>query len=166
MFYLQLCNLAVLGLEKLSEEPAVYKELKKQLFRSEDGRYMTSLIWKHADKPLDSNKNENIAQLKSSLRPLEKDNELKNSYDDIIQEQLAESIIKKVATETNFLDLNFTYHRSQLFFKSSESMKVTIFFYTLQRLQEKTNQMLHWDTTMRLVFHSKNNFWDYCRETN
>ena len=128
MFYLQLCNLAVLGLEKLSEEPAVYKELKKQLFRSEDGRYMTSLIWKHADKPLDSNKNENIAQLKSSLRPLEKDNELKNSYDDIIQEQLAESIIKKVATETNFLDLNFTYHRSQLFFKSSESMKVTIFF--------------------------------------
>ena len=61
-----------------------------------------------------------------------------NSYDNIIQEELAEGIIKKVTAGSEF----FLPHKPVIC-KSAESTKVRIVFDALQRLQGKVNKMLH-----------------------
>ena len=105
--------------------------------------YEINLTWKHVDKPLNSNKNGSIARFKSLLKRFEKDPELMNSYDNIIQEQLTEIFIKKVTKEA-VLDLNLTYHKCPSYPNQLKVQNSELFLYLYLTLRSKcSTERLH-----------------------
>lgn len=94
--YQRLCQLDVLGLADRPEhsQQTVHDEFKEQLTRSEEGWYETGLpfIPGHADLP--NNEQGSKRRLQSLLPRLNRQN-LVQSYDKIIAEQLRDGIIEK-----------------------------------------------------------------------
>ena len=97
----QLCRLDVLGLQdETQSEDTVLQRFLSQLSRDESGRYETDLLWKATKKPLKSYERGSIARLRYTKKQLDRDVQLKEECDKIIEQQLSEGIIEKVAIES------------------------------------------------------------------
>jgi hypothetical protein len=96
--YDQLCNLDILGLRDRPEgdQQLVYEDFKEQLSQSEEGWYETGLLWKQGHKPLPSNEPGSRRRLEGLVKKLQRDPELMDKYDKIIQDQLKEGIVERV----------------------------------------------------------------------
>ena len=101
--YEQLCSLDVLGLEDRSEtdQGNVYGEFVEQLHRSEEGWHESRLLWKPGHGRLLTNEQGSIKRLESLVRKLQREPGMIDKYDEIIQEQLTEGIVERVADEPN-----------------------------------------------------------------
>ena len=101
--YEQLCSLDVLGLEDRPEtdQGNVYGEFAEQLHRSEEGWYESGLLWKPGHGRLLTNEQGSIKRLESLVRKLQREPGMIDKYDEIIQEQLSEGIVERVADEPN-----------------------------------------------------------------
>ena len=86
----QLCNLDVLGLQDRpdGDQQSVYDDFKEQLRRSDEGWYETGLPWKHGHDLLPNNKQGSLRRLESLLKKLQKEPNLLDQYDEVIQDQL------------------------------------------------------------------------------
>ena len=126
--YQELCNLDVLGLEDRpdGDQHVVYEEFAEQLTRNKDGRYETSLLWKAGHGSLPTNERGSLKRLNSLVRKLEKDPELLEKYDNIIQEQLAEGIIERVVE--NPKNREFYIPHKAVIKETAETTKVRIVF--------------------------------------
>ena len=101
--YEQLCSLDVLGLEDRPEtdQESVYGEFIEQLHRSEEGWYESGLLWKPGHGRLLTNEHASIARLEGLVRKLQRDPDMIDKYDEIIQDQLKEGIVERVVEEPN-----------------------------------------------------------------
>ena len=101
--YKQLCSLDVLELEDRPEtdQGNVYGEFVEQLHRSEEGWYESGLLWKPGHGRLLTNEQGSIKRLESLVRKLQREPGMIDKYDEIIQEQLTEGIVERVADEPN-----------------------------------------------------------------
>ena len=101
--YEQLCSLDVLGLEDRPEtdQESVYGEFIEQLHRSEEGWYESGLLWKPGHGRLLTNEHGSIARLEGLVRKLQRDPDMIDKYDEIIQDQLKEGIVERVEEEPN-----------------------------------------------------------------
>ena len=72
----------------------VYDEFKEQLRRSEEGWYETGLPCMGNHTPLPNNKEGSLRRLASLVRKLERNGSI-DDYNAVIQEQLAEGIVKR-----------------------------------------------------------------------
>ena len=100
----QLCRLDVLGIEyqPSGNQEFVYKKFKDQLQRYPEGFYETFLIWKVRYSTLDNNKAGSLLHLKSISGKVKKNPKEFEQYDNIVKEQFAEGIIKRVKIHPNF----------------------------------------------------------------
>ena len=101
--YEQLCSLDVLGLKDSPEssQGSMYDEFIEQLDRSEEGWYESGLLWKPGHGRLLTNEHGSIARLEGLVRKLQREPDMIDKYDDIIQEQLKEGIVERVVEEPN-----------------------------------------------------------------
>ena len=101
--YMQLCSLDILGLEDRREgdQERVFEEFKEQLCQREDGKYETALPWKPNHSHLPTNYQVASSRLQSLLKRLEKQPDLFNTYDEIIQDQLREGIVETVPDQAS-----------------------------------------------------------------
>ena len=99
--YEQLCSLDVLGLQDRpdGDQQSVYDDFKEQLRRSGEGWYETGLIWKHGHDLLPNNKQGSLRRLESLLKKLQKEPNLLDQYDEVIQDQLAKGIVERVSSD-------------------------------------------------------------------
>ena len=97
--YEQLCSLDVLGLQDRpdGDQQSVYDDFKEQLRRSDKGWYETGLLWKHGHDLLPNNKQGSLRRLESLLKKLQKEPNLLDQYDEVIQDQLAKGIVERVS---------------------------------------------------------------------
>ena len=91
-----LWSLDVLGLEERGEENTVHQVFKEQLERSPEGWYETGLIWKKGAPELPNNEIGSKARLQNLVGRLEKQPELFQKYEEIINEQEEQGIIERV----------------------------------------------------------------------
>ena len=91
----------VLGLENRpeSDQGSMYCEFIEQLDRSEQGWYESWLLWKHGR--LLTNEHGSIAKLEGLVRKLQREPDMIDKYDEIIQEQPKEGIVARVVEEPN-----------------------------------------------------------------
>ena len=99
--YEQLCSLDVLGLQDRpdGDQQSVYDDLKEQLRCSDNGWYETGLLWTHGNDSLPNNKQRSLRRLESLLKRLQKEPNLLDQYDEVIQDQLAKGIIERVSSD-------------------------------------------------------------------
>ena len=99
--YKKLCNLDVLGLadKPTGDQSSVYEDFKEQLTCNTEGWYETGLLWKNAHSNLDNNKSGSLGRQASLVRKLQRDPELFDEYDNIIQQQLEQGIIERVTAD-------------------------------------------------------------------
>ena len=99
--YEQLCSLDVLGLQDRpdGDQQSVYDDLKEQLRCSDNGWYETGLLWTHGNDSLPNNKQRSLRRLESLLKKLQKEPNLLDQYDEVIQDQLAKGIIERVSSD-------------------------------------------------------------------
>ncbi len=126
--YKELCSLDVLGLEDRpdGDQQVVYNEFAEQLTRNEDGRYETSLLWKPGHKELPSNERGSQRRLACLVKKLQRDPELLENYDKIIQEQLAEGIVERTVNKPQGRE--FYIPHKPVIKETAESTKVRIVF--------------------------------------
>ena len=71
----------------------------EQLRRSDEGWYETGLLWKHSHDLLPNNKQGSLRRLESLLKKLQKEPDLLDKYDEVIQDQLAKGIVERVSSD-------------------------------------------------------------------
>ena len=127
--YTELCSLDVLGLKEdaSSGDSDVYQRFKDQLGRNEEGWYETNIMWKQFSPALSSKKTGSLGQLGSLLRKLRKDLKRLQQYDEIIRDQLKDSIVERVSDGKVFGKEFYLPHRP-LIREAAESNKVRIVF--------------------------------------
>ena len=88
--YEDLCRLDVLGLEdhRTGDQRNVYKEFQEQLGRNQEGYYETGMLWKANHPPLANNEAGSLRRLDSLVKRLQKQPNLLERYDTVIQDQL------------------------------------------------------------------------------
>ena len=79
----------------------MYGEFIKQLDQSEEGWYESGLLRKPGHGRLLTNEHGSIARLGGLVRKLQREPDMIDKYDEIIQEQLKEEIVKRVVEEPN-----------------------------------------------------------------
>ena len=101
--YENLCSLDCLGIENnhVKSDDYVYEKFRKQLGRSSDVHYKTSLIWKGNHRPLNDNKSGSIGRLTNLLGNLKGTKRLE-VYNSIFQEQRENEIIERVEVVESF----------------------------------------------------------------
>ena len=121
-----LYRLDVLGIEdrKDGDPESVYDDFKEQLIRRDDGTYETGLIWKVGHPSLPNNKSGSLARLSGLMRKLERDHELFEKYNNIIQEQMTEGIVEPVTDPAEGKEF-YLPHRPVIR-EAAESTKVRI----------------------------------------
>lgn len=99
--YKQLCSLDVLGLQDRpdGDQQSVYDDFKEQLRHSDDGWCETGLLWKHGRDLLPNNKQGSLSRLESLLKKLQKEPNLLDQSDEVIQDQLAKGIVERVSSD-------------------------------------------------------------------
>ena len=125
--YEELCKLDVLGLcdSADQDQTVVFKEFKERLTHSPEGWYETIRPWKPNHPDLPSNKENSPRRLQKLNRKLECDC-LTKDYDDIINEQLAEGVIKKAPPVSQPKEF-YIPHKSVIR-KSAETTKMRIVY--------------------------------------
>ena len=128
--YEQLCSLDVLGLQDRpdGDQQSVYNDFKEQVRRSDDGWYETGLLWKHGHDLLPNNKQGSLRRLESLLKKLQKEPNLLDQYDEVIQDQLAKGIVERVSSDPH----------EPVVRESAESTKLRIVFHTSVRSNERS----------------------------
>ena len=105
--YEQLCNLDCLGLEDRNSAEVsqhdVYERFQEHLQKSPEGWYQTNLIWKGDNTP-ESNEKGSLGRLQHLVQRLEKNPDLYNQYDEIMQTQLKEGIIEEAPAESTGIE--------------------------------------------------------------
>ena len=101
IYHDQLCRLDVLGTE---DSPAgdhinVYQKFNDQVECKVDRSYETALQWKPRHPALHSNNNGSLSRLNNLIRKIQKQPKEFEPYDQIIQAQLSEGIIRKALKE-------------------------------------------------------------------
>ena len=101
--YEKLCSLDVLAFEDRpeSDQGSVYDEFIEQLDRSEEGCYESGLLRKPGHGRLLTNKHGSVVRLQGLVRKLQREPDMIEKYDEIIQEQLKEGIVERVVEEPN-----------------------------------------------------------------
>ena len=125
--YENLYRLDVLGV-KHSDEGTVHQEFKEQLRKDKNGWYKTGLIWKDNCNTLASNKSGSLGKLRNLLRNFQKDQKLFETYDQVIQEQLAEGVVERVTEEVNFGQREFYLPHKAVIRENAESTKLRIVY--------------------------------------
>eukprot|EP00794_Sanderia_malayensis_P013528 gene13528-biopygen10795 len=126
--FMQMCSLDVLGVEdrRDGDQQSVYQEFKEQLVQRDDGRYETSLPWKAKHQPLPTNETVAKSRFNSLVRRLEKEPNLLETYNNIIEQQLKEGIVEK-APEIAEGPLHYIPHKPVVR-ESAQSTKVRIVY--------------------------------------
>ena len=95
--YERLYSLDILGVEDRSEnDPSeVYKEFIENIQIDAQGRYEVGIPWIPSNTVTDSNEVQSRKRLKNIERKLEKDPALKETYQEIVTDQLSQGIIEK-----------------------------------------------------------------------
>ena len=119
-------RLDVLGIEdrKDGDPESVYDDFKEQLVRRNDGSYETGLIWKVGHPSLPNNKSGSLARLSGLMRKLEREPDLLEKYNNIIQEQIAEGIVEPVTDPAEGMEF-YLPHRPVIR-EDAESTKIRI----------------------------------------
>ena len=99
--YEQLYSLDVLGVEDRGEndQMQVLAEFRENITRQEDGRYQVSIPWIPASKLTTTNEQPSRRRLFNVNEKLAKDENLKQEYEKIINDQLASGVIEKAPDE-------------------------------------------------------------------
>ena len=99
--YEQLCSLDVLGLEDRADrnQQCVFEEFKEQLRQSAKGWYKTGFLWKHGHELLPNNNEGSLRRLENLGKKLQREPNVLARYGDVIQDQLATGIVKRVTSE-------------------------------------------------------------------
>ena len=136
--YEQLCSLDVLGLQDRpdGDQQSVYDDFKEQLRRSDEGWYETGLIWKHGHDLLPNNKQGSLRRLESLLKKLQKEPNLLDQYDEVIQDQLAKGIVERVSSDP--VGREFYIPQKPVVRESAESTKLRIVFDASARSNERS----------------------------
>ena len=136
--YEKLCNLDVLGLadKPTGDQSSVYEDFKEQLTRNTEGWYETGLLWKNAHPNLDNNKSGSLGRLASLVRKLQRDPELFDEYDNIIQQQLEQGIIERVTADPKGRE--FYIPHKPLVRRLAESTKTRIVYDASAKGSEKS----------------------------
>ncbi|XP_068723854.1 uncharacterized protein [Montipora capricornis] len=153
--YEQLCSLDVLGLQDGpdGDQQSVYNDFKEQLRRSDEGWYETGLLWKHGHDLLPINKQGSLRKLESLLKKLQKEPNLLDQYDEVIQDQLAKGIVERVLSDP--VGREFYIPHKPVVRESAESTKLRIVFDASARSNERSLekglplQNLLWDILVR-----------------
>ena len=96
----RLYSLDVLGVEDRGDNNSeILNEFKENSTRKESGRYEIGFPWISGKKPLETNEQQSRKRLEYVNRKLDKTPELKQEYDNIINEQLNEGVVEE-APET------------------------------------------------------------------
>lgn len=136
--YEQLCNLNVLGLQDRpdGDQQAVYDNFEEQLRHSDEGWYETGLLWKHGHDILNNNKQGSLRRLEILLKKLQKEPNLLDRYDEVIQDQLAKGIVERVFSDP--VGREFYIPHKPVVRESAESTKLQIVFDASARLNERS----------------------------
>ena len=162
----RLCGIDVLGVEEnhLSHDENVYKKFKQQLERSEGGWYETGLVWTENKVPL-NNKSGSLGRLKSLLKRLEQNLETVKAYDQVIRDQLRNSMIEKVLENQSENPKEFFLPHRPVIRQNAESTKLRVVYdasaksepgYSLNDCLEKGPSLQNklWDILIRTRFRS------------
>eukprot|EP00794_Sanderia_malayensis_P007573 gene7573-biopygen6100 len=127
--YEQLCSLDILGLidKPDGDQQQVYEDFKEQLSRHPDGWYETGLLWKNSHDMLHNNKNRSLGRLNNLTRRLQREPDLFQKYDEIIQDQLDQGIVERVSKEEGNGKEYYIPHKPVIR-ETAESTKVRIVF--------------------------------------
>ncbi|CAB3998689.1 Hypothetical predicted protein [Paramuricea clavata] len=95
--YEQLYSLDVLGVEDRGEndQMQVLAEFRENITRQEDDRYQVSIPWIPGSKLTTTNEQPSRRRLFNVNKKLAKDENLKQEYEKIIDDQLASGVIEK-----------------------------------------------------------------------
>ena len=121
-----LCDIDVLGVEEnhLSHDENVYKNFKQQLERNERGWYETGLVWTQNKVPLNNNKSGSMERLKSLLKRLEQNSEIFKAYDQVIRDQLVNTVTEKVSENQSENPKEFFLPHRPVIRQNAESTKL------------------------------------------
>ena len=135
--YEQLCSLDVLDLQHRpdGDQQSVYDDFKEQLRRSDNGWYETGLLWKHGHDLLPNNKQGSLRRLESLLKKLQKEPNLLDQYDEVIQDQLAKGIVERVSSDPVGREFYIPHKPVR---ESAESTKLRIVFNASARSNERS----------------------------
>ncbi|XP_028412574.1 uncharacterized protein LOC114535467 [Dendronephthya gigantea] len=99
--YEQLYSLDVLGVEDRGEndQMQVLAEFRENITRQDDGRYKVSIPWIPGSKLTTTNEQQGRRRLSNVNKKLAKDENLKQEYEKIIEDQLASGVIEKAPDE-------------------------------------------------------------------
>ena len=122
----RLCDIDVLGVEEnhLSHDENVYKNFKQQLERNERGWYETGLVWTQNKVPLNNNKSGSMERLKSLLKRLEQNSEIFKAYDQVIRDQLVNTVTEKVSENQSENPKEFFLPHRPVIRQNAESTKL------------------------------------------
>ena len=133
--YENLYRLDVLGaIDIARDNTAVHQYFKDQLRRSKGCWYETGWMWKDNSTSLQNSKLGSLETLKNLLR---KTQELFESYDQVIQEQLAERVVEKVNDEVHCGQREFYLPHKAVFRKNVERAMLQIVYDTSARENSK-----------------------------
>ena len=135
--YENLCRLDVLGLQDhpAGDQDLVYQEFKEQLVRSPNGWYETGLLWKGNHPPLPNNKHGSLKRLENLVKKLEKQPQMLEKYDAIIQDQLTQRIVERVEEEPSGKE--FYIPHKPVVRETAESTKIRIVYDASARAYDK-----------------------------
>lgn len=135
--YEALCKLDVLGLQDhpAGDQDIVYEEFKEQLARNPEGWYETGLLWKGNHPPLPNNKHGSLKRLENLVRKLEKQPQMLEKYDAIIQDQLTQGIVERV--EEDPTGKEFYIPHKPVVRETAESTKIRIVYDASARAYDK-----------------------------
>ena len=122
--YERLYSLDILGAEDRSENHPreVYKEFIENIQIDAQGRYEVGIPWIPGNTVTESNEVQSRKRLKNIERILEKDPALKETYQEIVTDQLNQGIIEK-APEVEQVKVYFTYLTNQYAVKMLQQPK-------------------------------------------
>ena len=91
----KLFSLDVLGVEDRGDTNSeILNEFKENITRRDDGRYQITFPWISGRKPTDTNEQQSRKRLQYVNRKLDKTPELKQEYDDIVNQQLSAGVVE------------------------------------------------------------------------
>ena len=115
--------------ERRDDTNYVYEEFQKQLECGPGGFYETNLIWRDNHSPLKNRKSNSLGRLSSLVKNLTHWNQLER-YDNIIQDQIIESIVEKVDEicehEITVGEKVFYFPQRPVIRKSAETTRLSI----------------------------------------
>ena len=140
--YEKLYSLDVLGLEVRDEDDQlqVYSDFKENVTRRDDGRYEVSVPWILGRKLYNTNEQPSRKRIANVERKLTENPELKEKYEEIVQEQLAEGIVEK-ALDKPTGDRTFYMPHKPVIRENATTTKVRMVFDAISKQHPRANSI-------------------------